>query len=319
MIKIHYIVLDLEWNQNPVKGEKENKNLPFEIVEIGAHKLNENWEVIDSFQCLINPCVYTELSPYIKKIVTVTQDELTTGIDFVVAIKAFLKWCGKDYVFCTWGNMDLTELQRNMHYFNVENPFTCPLIFYDIQKIFSIRYGDGKSRLSLEHAVDFLQIEKDVPFHRAEADTYYTAKVMKSIDMDVLEKNYSIDLYKNPKNRAEEVYASFEKYSKFISKEFDTKEDAMCDSEVISTKCCKCSKSLRKKIRWFSTNGKIYYCLVNCEEHGWQFGKIRMKKTDEGKFFVVRTIKLTDETGAAEIKSRKEEVQRKRRIRRQKK
>ena len=38
-----YIVLDLEWNQAPGKFDKDNM-LPFEIVEIGAVKLNSRFE-----------------------------------------------------------------------------------------------------------------------------------------------------------------------------------------------------------------------------------------------------------------------------------
>ena len=39
----------------------------------------------------------------------------TEGEDFVRAMTEFLEWCGDDYRFCTWGSMDLTELQRNMY------------------------------------------------------------------------------------------------------------------------------------------------------------------------------------------------------------
>ena len=44
-----------------------------------------------------------------------------------------------------------------------------------------------------------------------------------------------------------------------------------------------------------------------------------MKKTDEDKFFVVRTIKATDEAGVTLIRNRQEEVRNKRRMRRHKK
>ena len=39
---MNYIVFDLEWNQCPYGKGKENKRLPFEIIEIGAVKLNED-------------------------------------------------------------------------------------------------------------------------------------------------------------------------------------------------------------------------------------------------------------------------------------
>ena len=36
-----YIVLDLEWNQSPNGKEDSVEHLPFEIIEIGAVKLDE--------------------------------------------------------------------------------------------------------------------------------------------------------------------------------------------------------------------------------------------------------------------------------------
>ena len=39
---MNYIVFDLEWNQNPAGKKSRNDRLPFEIIEIGAVKVNEN-------------------------------------------------------------------------------------------------------------------------------------------------------------------------------------------------------------------------------------------------------------------------------------
>ena len=38
---MNYIVFDLEWNQSPGGKRWSNSQLPFEIIEIGAVKLNE--------------------------------------------------------------------------------------------------------------------------------------------------------------------------------------------------------------------------------------------------------------------------------------
>ena len=51
-----YIVLDLEWNQ-ALKG-RELKDMPFEIIEIGAVRLDENKNETDSFDMLIHPREY---------------------------------------------------------------------------------------------------------------------------------------------------------------------------------------------------------------------------------------------------------------------
>ena len=43
---MNYIVLDLEWNQGNPQREPEVYGVPFEIVEIGAIKLNEEKKMI---------------------------------------------------------------------------------------------------------------------------------------------------------------------------------------------------------------------------------------------------------------------------------
>ena len=64
-----------------------------------------------------------------------------------------------------------------------------PLKFYDVQKLFSIAFEDKKSRRNLEYAVDYLALSKDVPFHRALSDAYYTGRVLERIkDPQVLQK-----------------------------------------------------------------------------------------------------------------------------------
>ena len=55
---------------------------------------------------------------------------------------------------------------------------------------------------------------------------------------------------------------------------------------------------LRKKIRWFSYGQKFYLCLAVCPEHGFVKGKIRIKKTEDGFIFAVKTQKLIDEAAA---------------------
>ena len=60
----NYIVFDLEWNQGGSVREQELKELPFEIVEIGAVRLNERREKTGEFSRLIKPQVYHEMHPF---------------------------------------------------------------------------------------------------------------------------------------------------------------------------------------------------------------------------------------------------------------
>lgn len=86
----------------------------------------------------------------------------------------------------------------------------------------------------------------------------------------------------------------------------------MKERSVAEMKCYKCGRMLRKKVRWFTPNQKIYYGLAVCPEHGYLKGKVRMKRVDDLQVYVVKTLKLTDETGAQTIMHRKEELRKKR-------
>lgn len=313
---MNYIVFDLEWNQCPYGKGQENERIPFEIIEIGAVKLNSEKQIIDQYQVLIQPRVYKKLHFRTKEIIQLDMKELEKGTAFYKAIREFLKWCGEDYRFCTWGNSDLMELQRNMKYYGVLQLLKGPVPFFDAQKLFSLDYEDGESRKSLEYAVDFLQIEKQKNFHRALSDAWYTARIFAQIHDTVADVFYSIDSYQNPRRKEEEIHVIYPGYEKYISREFPSKEDAMMDKEVVSSRCFLCGKNVRKKVRWFANGQKNYYCLAYCPNHGWMKGKIRMKKTEKGNIFVVKTMKLTDELEAQSIRDKKEEIKRKRRERR---
>ena len=72
--------------------------------------------------------------------------------------------------------------------------------------------------------------------------------------------------------------------------------------------CYKCRRMLRKKIRWFSYGQKFYLSLATCPEHGYVKGKIRIKKTEDGFFFAVKTQKLVGDEDAEMVVRKKEET-----------
>ena len=82
----------------------------------------------------------------------------------------------------------------------------------------------------------------------------------------------------------------------------------MEDQEVISTKCYLCHRNLRKKIRWFSPNGKHYYSVALCPVHGMMKFKIRVRKTEHGTVYVVKTSKFISEEDCRGIAQKKEQA-----------
>ena len=300
---MNYIVLDLEWNQSSDGKEEESKLLPFEIVEIGAIRLNSERQMVSEFSELIKPQVYHEMHHITRKLIHLQMDQLEHGRPFAEVAEQFFDWCGKAPVFCTWGAMDLTELQRNLSYYGMQTLADGPFPFLDVQKLFSIGFEDRKSRRSLEYAIDYLKIEKDIPFHRAFSDAYYTAKVLALLDQEVL-RNYSYDVFHIPKDKQSEIHVQFDTYAKYISRGFADKAQAMEDRTVSSTKCYLCRRSLRRKIRWFTPNGKHYYCVSYCDRHGYMKSKVRIRKSEDKMVYVVKTEKFITEAEVEAIRDK---------------
>ena len=131
---MNYIIFDLEWNQSSGGREYENPRMPFEIIEIGAVKLDSKLNIVDTYSSIIKPKLYKKLQPHIRSILNYDEKTFKKGRPFDMVCREFLKWCGEDYIFCSWGGMDLSYLQNNMEYYYMK-PLQSPLKFYNIQNI----------------------------------------------------------------------------------------------------------------------------------------------------------------------------------------
>ena len=79
---MNYIILDLEWNQSSTGEEEVSKILPFEIIEIGAIKLNSSRKMIDEFSELVKPQVYHEMHRITSKLIHLQMNQLQQGSFF---------------------------------------------------------------------------------------------------------------------------------------------------------------------------------------------------------------------------------------------
>ena len=309
----NYVVFDLEWNQGDAPFVREDgKTLTFEIVEIGAVKLNESREKIGEFSRLIKPQVHTHMHRITGKLIHLSMEDLAKGDKFQDVARDFLEFCGEDVKFCTWGPLDLTELQRNLDFYGMPLLSDRPIAFYDVQKLYSLAYDDGKSRKALEAAVDEIRIPKDIPFHRALADAEYTAKIFRTFGEKTLTK-ISFDTYVTPKTKKQEIRIVFDTYAKYISREFLNKEDILKNVDIMSTKCYICKKNIRRKVKWFTPNGKHYYSAAFCDKHGFMKAKVRIKKAENGNLFVVKTCRFISNEDVEEMKKKQHKIKKRQR------
>ncbi len=302
------IVVDLEWNQSSSRTEPTDPAMPFEIIEIGAVKYGEGGNLISEFSELIKPRVYSKLHTYTSKLVHLQMEELEKGDSFENVSARFFEWCGKDPLFVTWGPGDVTVLQQNLRHFGCPLINEGPVAFVDAQKLFALTCENGsRDRRNLEYGVDYFEIEKDIPFHRAFSDAYYTAAVLRKIleiNPDVL-KFVSFDTTVPPRTKENEITMIFPTYQKHITRVFEDRDKAFKEKGILATKCYVCGKRAKRKIKWFSMGDKRYYCLCECEDHGLIKGKIiAYPCADPEGIFLVKILRLVSEKEAAVVQKR---------------
>lgn len=316
---MNYIVMDLEWNQSYSGHMGEHPRMPFEIIEIGAVKVDKNFNIIDEYCSLVRPRIYKKLHSKIRSILNYDEYDLNTkGRGFKEVCNEFLEWCGEDYMFCTWGPMDLTELQTNMDFYYMPK-LPRPVKFINLQQIYADK-SSGKDKRSasvskLEKAVTELNIPEDMPFHSALNDSKYTALVMKAMKPRNINNQYSFDLYIHPRDVKDEITDKHNNMYEYITRTFKTKQEALDDPKVSEVRCYKCNKKVTKKIKWFANSPSSYISVGKCWHHGYFCGKIKFKPDNEG-YYVVKTIKPIDKSGIEEINAKQEEIRERRKEKR---
>lgn len=190
---MNYIIYDLEFNQkNNLPSEDDNScfieskinnncSMPFEIIQIGALKLNESLQTISTFNALVKPTVYKTIHPFIENLTNITNAKVDSCEDFLTVYEDFLRFIGDDEVIlCVWGTVDIKELLRNIKFYNLSTTYISKYI--DIQKCAS-KYLKApiKSKIGLRSSIELLNIPIEGEFHDAFNDAYYTAEVFKRI------------------------------------------------------------------------------------------------------------------------------------------
>lgn len=294
---MQYIVLDLEWNQSPIGKVVRNKkaSLQYEIIEIGAIKTDENFNPIESFDKFIRPKAYLKFHKAIEKLLPFSMKELKKAKSFEKVIYEFLEWCGNDFCFCTWGEMDLAQLQNNINYYNLNIEFPRPFLYIDLQRVYSEQYLSSTKLASLSEAVENLGIESYGSFHRAICDARYTAKVGTFIDKHLLENRPSIDTFLIPSSQKEEVSIVTDDMEQYLSRGYEDKEKIIFNKKFKNLSCFKCSSQLEKKLSWFSeTNKNKYHAVFSCPNCGLIAGGIRLKRFKKSGYYYIRTLKFID-------------------------
>lgn len=233
---MNYVIFDLEFNQG-YKYKRKNKSrvntkCRFEIIQIGALKLDKDLKTIDTLDRLVRPKVYDHLHHFIAEMTSITEEKLKYAKSFNKVYEEFINFVGDDSILCTWGVSDMRELVRNIHFHKLDAT-SLPKEYIDIQRIAStyLKTPNGNS-VGLKNAVKALELPLESQFHDAFNDAFYTAEVFKKIHTgDILPITYNINENKTDSNsdfNNEIVRINYEKlllqFEKMFGREMTSEE-----------------------------------------------------------------------------------------------
>ncbi|MBR1581207.1 MAG: exonuclease domain-containing protein [Selenomonadaceae bacterium] len=173
-----HIVIDLEMNPVRQSLKEIRRQLPDEVIEIGAVKLDDNFKQVDEFQRYVRP-EYSKITRHIKKLTGITDEMLEDKNTFAVEFKNFMDWIATDEVtLYSWSNSDINQLKSECA-FKLED-FDVQWLerhWIDLQKEFDDRIGLN-GNLALNHAVGAMNKNFKGTQHSALADAINTAAIL---------------------------------------------------------------------------------------------------------------------------------------------
>ncbi len=176
---MHYIILDLEWNNTYARRIKKCIN---EVIEIGAVMLDDDLNEIDEFSCFVKAQIGKKLRSSVKNLTSITNEDLKQGIVFTRAMSKFRDWVGSgENVVLTWGDADIRVLIDNFKYLNGIDKIPFLSNYANVQSFVQQKLGISKAnQLGLSNAAEMLGIdETDFFHHRALDDSKITAEIFK--------------------------------------------------------------------------------------------------------------------------------------------
>lgn len=180
---MNIILLDLEWNQpfpNQRLKKQGNVSLLYEVIQIGAVLMSEDGRILSNFSAQVCARQYKKINPFVAKVTKLSTKDIQQGCTLTEAMQAFYLWANlpetADSTFlATWSESDLPILKNNLDFYRIANHL--PQQYFDLQAVYAcIALGKRKS-LSVEKALESLEIAVEKPLHQAWVDAEYSAQI----------------------------------------------------------------------------------------------------------------------------------------------
>lgn len=228
-----------------------------EIIEIGAVKLDDELNTVDTFSELIKPVVSKKLRSRIKDLTHITNEDVRHGKPFSAVIAEFAEWVGDDALIMTWGDTDIRTLQTNFKYFLDTKNIEFVTKYADLQKFCQCFINmENVQQAGLSYAAGCLQIDPEkYPHHRALDDSLLSAECFKKV-FDAHKLSEFIKVCDK------EFYARLD-FKPYVIKD---KNDPLIDKNLFNCYCDICGGKVETKKKWKFMNQSfrgVFFC-PNC-------------------------------------------------------
>ena len=268
---MEYIILDLEWDNVYFPPQKRFLN---QILQIGAVKLDENFNTVDTFNRIICSSISKKVTSRFAKLTGITTEIMRNGIPFVDALDEYNRFAENASVTMTWSNSDLYTIVENEELL-LKNKIRFKMNSYlDLQKLVQARLYElgyeSKNQISLEAAAEFLEVDtEEFELHNALDDCRVCAKLLKLC--------YNEEKFSSLKRDTSQP--DFYARLRFKAYPISNIKDSNIKPSELQFECPKC-KGKTKRLKTWKYSNRWFIADFQCKDCGFKFnGRVSFKKT----------------------------------------
>lgn len=173
-----HVVVDLEMNPVSREFREVRRKLNEEVIEIGAVRLDENFQQEAEFQCYVKP-EYGPIKKHITSLTGITQAMVADKKTYAACFQDFVNWVGEEETkIYSWSMSDIKQLRSECRYklpdFDIG---WLNARWVDLQQEFDDRLGLHNS-LALKHALGAMDHKFEGTQHTALADAINTSAIL---------------------------------------------------------------------------------------------------------------------------------------------
>jgi len=303
---MHYITLDLEWNQAYAEQlqavqKRLSARLRGEVIQIGAVKLDEKMRPCGSYSVIVKPRYFQRINRHVRDLTGITQGMIDGGITLENASERFHRWCGEDFAFLTWGPDDIPMLEDNFRVHGLDVSWLSRV--YDLQPIFNAQTDGVNKQRSLEYAMEHFGIAANLPAHDALNDAYFTALVAAKLDMKrgirEYRENHGSYLAEEEIGNADTGGRGFAEIAELLK-----------SPEASAPRCPLCDRALSQQEKTLHSKGQRYTLLLTCREHGDMLMQLKLQRNFNDTWRARKTVAQADEESVRVFREKLKESER---------